>query len=225
MAMGAPWGMTIFMAIEADRLRLAQLLSPAFPIGAFAHSQGLEAAISAGLVTDEASLRDWIEGVVLHGSGRMDAIFLTLARAPGADLPALADLARAYMPSLGRAREAEELGRAFGAQMAAITGQESPLLPLPLAIGLATREQEVGDGEVLALWLQGLAAQLVSVAVRFMPLGQSAGQRLISGLAPLIVQAAADYARLGLDDLGSCTIGADIASMTQETLEVRIFRS
>ena len=223
MAMAGPWAMT--MGIEADRLRLAQLLSPAFPIGAFAHSQGLEAAIVAQQVTDEASLRDWVEAVILHGSGRMDAIFLIAARAPDADLPALADLARAYMPSQGRAREAEELGRAFGVQMAAMTGEEPPLLPLPLAVGLATRGLAVADAEVLALWLQGLAAQLISVAVRFVPLGQSAGQRLLSGLAPLIVQAAADYARLGPDDLGSCTLGADIASMLQETLEVRIFRS
>ena len=221
MATAGPWA----MSIETDRLRLTQLLSPAFPIGTFAHSQGLEAAISAGLVTDETSLRDWIEAVILHGSGRMDAILLTAARAPGADLPALADLARAYLPSLGRAREAEELGRAFGAQMAAIDGDVPPLLPLPLAVGLATRGLAVGDGEVLALWLQGLAAQLVSVAVRFLPLGQSAGQRLIAGLAPLIVQAAAEYAQLGPDDLGSCTPRADIASMAQETLEVRIFRS
>lgn len=223
MAMAAPWAM--IMAIEADRLRLAQLLSPAFPIGAFAHSQGLEAAIVAQQVTDEASLRDWVEAVILHGSGRMDAIFLIAARAPEADLPTLADLARAYMPSEGRAREADELGRAFGVQMAAMTGEELPLLPLPLAVGLATRGLAVADAEVLALWLQGLAAQLVSVAVRFVPLGQSAGQRLLAGLAPLIVRAAADYARLGSDDLGSCTIGADIASMLQETLEVRIFRS
>lgn len=223
MAMAGPWAMT--MGIEADRLRLAQLLSPAFPIGAFAHSQGLEAAIVAQQVTDEASLRDWVEAVILHGSGRMDAIFLIAARAPDADLPALADLARAYMPSQGRAREAEELGRAFGVQIAAMTGEEPPLLPLPLAVGLATRWLAVADAEVLALWLQGLAAQLISVAVRFVPLGQSAGQRLLSGLAPLIVRAAADYARLGPDDLGSCTLGADIASMLQETLEVRIFRS
>lgn len=223
MAMAAPWAM--IMPIEVDRLRLAQLLSPAFPIGAFAHSQGLETAILAQQVTDEASLRDWVQAVILHGSGRMDAIFLIAARAPDADLPALADLARAYMPSQGRAREAEELGRAFGAQIAAMTGEEPPLLPLPLAVGLATRRLAVADAEVLALWLQGLAAQLISVAVRFVPLGQSAGQRLLAGLAPLIVQAAAGYARLGLDDLGSCTPGADIASMRQETLEVRIFRS
>lgn len=223
MAMAARWAM--IMPIEADRLRLTQLLSPAFPIGAFAHSQGLEAAIAARQVTDESSLRDWVEAVILHGSGRMDAIFLIAARAPGADLPALADLARAYMPSQGRAREADELGRAFGTQIAAITGEEPPLLPLPLAAGVATRKLAIGDAEVLALWLQGLAAQLISVAVRFVPLGQSAGQRVLAGLGPLIVRAAADYARLGPDDLGSCTLGADIASMVQETLEVRIFRS
>ena len=89
-------------------LTLTQWLSPAFPIGAFAHSQGLEAAISGGHVTDAASLQDWIEDVLRFGSGRNDAIFLMAARKEG-DLAELSNLARAYMPSQGRALEAAQL--------------------------------------------------------------------------------------------------------------------
>lgn len=205
-------------------LTLTQWLSPAFPIGAFAHSQGLEAAISGGQVTDAASLHDWIEGVLLFGSARTDAIFLMAAR-NGGDLADLSDLARAYMPSQGRTLEAAELGRAFAAQISAITGRELPATPYPVAVGATTRGLAVTDQQVLALWLQGLASQLVSVAVRFMPLGQSAGQRIIHALGPLISDAAQDYATLTLDDLGSCTWGADMAGMAQETLDIRIFRS
>lgn len=205
-------------------LTLTQWLSPAFPIGAFAHSQGLEAAISGGQVTDATALQDWIEGVLLFGSGRNDAIFIMAAR-NGGDLATLSDLARAYMPSQGRALEAAELGRAFAAQVSAITGQPIAAMPYPVAVGAATRGLAVSDPQVLALWLQGLASQLVSVAVRFLPLGQSAGQRIIHALAPLISDAAQGYAILTLDDLGSCSWGADMAGMCQETLEVRIFRS
>lgn len=205
-------------------LTLAQWLSPAFPIGAFAHSQGLEAAIAGGRVTDAATLRDWIEGVLLFGAGRNDAIFITAAR-NGADPAELADLARAYMPAQGRALEAAELGRAFAAQVSAITGHALPPLPYPVAVGVATRGLAVTDAQVLAFWLQGLAGQLVSVAVRFMPLGQSEGQRVIHALAPLISELSQDFAGLGLDDLGSCAWGADLAGMEQETMDIRIFRS
>ena len=205
-------------------LTLTQWLSPAFPIGAFAHSQGLEAAIASGQVTDAASLQDWIEGVLLFGSARNDAIFLLAAR-NGGDLADLSDLARAYMPSQGRALEAAELGRAFAAQVSAITGQDLGAMPYPLAIGAATRGLAVTDAQVLALWLQGLASQLVSVAVRFMPLGQSAGQRIIHCLAPLIADTADTCSTLTLNDLGSCTWGADMAGMMQETMDIRIFRS
>lgn len=230
MAMAAPWGTTTgrgaFMStVEVDRLRLVQWLSPAFPVGSFAHSQGLETAIGTGVVHDAISLCDWIEGVLLFGAARTDAIFLLAARRKDADLPALADLFHAYLPCPGRAVEAAELGRAFAAQMAAIDGVEASSLPYPLAVGRATGGLAVTDAEVLALWMQSLVAQLVSVAVRFMPLGQTAGQKLIAGLAPLIARTAEDCAGLTLDDLGTCTIGADLAGMAQEWLDVRIFRS
>ena len=205
-------------------LTLAQWLSPAFPIGAFAHSQGLEAAIAAGRVSDAATLRDWIEGVLLFGAGRNDAIFITAAR-NGGDPAELSDLAGAYMPSSGRALEAAELGRAFAAQVSAITGQGMAVLPYPVAVGVAVRGLAVTDAQVLALWMQGLAGQLVSVAVRFMPLGQSEGQRVIHSLAPLISELSQEFSKLGLDDLGSCAWGADLAGMEQETMDIRIFRS
>lgn len=205
-------------------LTLTQWLSPAFPVGAFAHSQGLESAIAGGLVTDAEGLADWIDGVLTLGAGRNDAIFLMAARR-GSDPQMLADLARAWHPSAGRAREAAELGRAFAGQIAALTGDDPGELPYPVAVGVALRGLAVSDAQVLALWLQGLAAQLVSVAVRFMPLGQAAGQKVLYGLAPLIARLAEDHARLGLQDLGGFTPGCDLAGMQQEQMDVRIFRS
>ena len=104
MAMAAHWGMTTartgFRMVRdeiAARLRLVQILSPAFPIGAFAHSQGLETAIADGRVTDAGDLQDWIAAVLTQGSARSDAIFLSMARRPGADLAALADLFEAWL--------------------------------------------------------------------------------------------------------------------------------
>ena len=206
---------------ELDRLRLTQILSPAFPIGAFAHSQGLEWAIASGRVTDGVGLQAWIEAVITQGSGRQDAVFLSLARKPGADLAALAELYAAYLPAAGRAREADELGHGFRN----LTDPKAPPLPYVLALGHETARLAVAETEVLALFLQSLAAQLISVAIRFMPLGQVEGQRVLAALASTIADTARAATGAGEDDLWSFTPGADIAAMAQDAMETRIFRS
>lgn len=208
--------------VDLDRLRLTQILSPAFPIGAFAHSQGLEWAIATGRVTNGATLQDWIRAIIAHGSGRQDAVFLSLARRrPDADLYALAELYAAYMPASGRALEAAELGRGFRT----LTDPKAPPLPYVLTLGRETAALDIREAEILALYLQSLAAQLISVAVRFLPLGQVEGQRVLSALAPTIADTASASTGASEDDLWTFTPGADIAAMAQEAMETRIFRS
>lgn len=220
MALAAPLGIPM---ISADYLRAVQYLSPAFPIGAFAYSQGLEYAISAELVTDSASLQDWIAAQLAHGSARVDAILLAHAR--GGDVQELVDLAYALASSAERDLELREMGRAYAAQMAQLGGADFPALPLNVAIGLSTQQLDVPTPDILTLFLQGFAAQMVSVGVRFIPLGQSAGQAVLASLGPQILQTAHDAATASLDDIASATIGADMASMAHETMEVRIYRT
>jgi len=219
MAMAAPSATA--MTDPTDALRLVQWLSPAFPIGAFAYSQGLETVISAGQIKDAAAMQDWITAILTHGSARTDSILLAHARA-GADL---GPLAIALAPTAERHTEMMEQGRAFGQTIAALTGTPQPLLPLALAVAHATRALNVTTTEVLIHFLQGIAAQLVSVGVRFVPLGQTDGQRILAALAPLITGLAARYATLPLADIGTATVAADLASMQHETLSVRIYRT
>lgn len=213
------------MVEATDRLRLTQWLSPAFPIGAFAYSQGLEQAISAGDILTAADLRAWISAVLRFGSGRADAILLAHARARDADLPALAGLALAHAPSAERVTEMMEQGRAFAATISAITGQTQAPHPYAVAVGAATAQLDLPTSEVLCLWLQGLCAQLTSAATRFMPLGQTEAQKTLAALAPLITDLAAQYASLPLSALSSTTPRADLAAMLHETMPVRIFRT
>ena len=133
-----------------------QWLSPAFPIGAYASSQRLEAAIASGDVGDAVDLHGWIATVLTHGSGHLDAVFLALARREG-DVMALADLARAMAASPERLTEMTEQGRAFGLAIAAITALPQPALPYALAVGHATRALRVATSDVVMLWLHGLA--------------------------------------------------------------------
>lgn len=213
MALAERW---VIPMLNADHLRLVQILSPAFPIGSFAYSQGLETAINDGLIWDAGSLKNWISAMLEHGSGRSDAILLAHARA-GDDL---SDLALSLSPSMERSLETMEQGRAFGA----LTGLAKPY-PLPIAVGLATRDLQVDTQTVLTLWLQGLAAQLVSVGVRFIPLGQTQGQEVLAALATAILDIAKDAATAQLTDIYSTALGADLATMRHEVQEVRIYRT
>lgn len=216
---------TATMDDALDHLRLIQWLSPAFPIGGFAYSQGLEQAITDGAVSDAASLRDWVLSVLTHGSGRMDAILLAHARAPETDIDALADLARAYAGSAERAQEMADQGRAFGQTIAAMTGVAQPPLPYAVAVGHATRALAIQTPQVLALFLQGLAGQLIAAAVKFVPLGQTTGQQVLADLGPALLAQAETCATEPLSALGSACFGAELAQMQHQTLDVRIFRS
>ena len=113
-------------------LSLVQWLSPAFPTGGFAYSHGLEQVIAEGTVTDADGLRDWLAGVLEHGSGWQDAVLLSLALRPGADHPALAELALALAPSAERLAETIEQGTALARTVQAITGRQvaAPRFPL-----------------------------------------------------------------------------------------------
>ena len=206
---------------DLDRLRLTQILSPAFPVWAFAHSQGLEWAIASGRVRDGAEMQAWVAAVIAQGSGFADAVFLSMGRRAGADPGSLADLYEAYLPAAGRRLEAMELGRGFRA----LTDADAPELPYVLALARETAALKVPEVEVLGLYLQALAAQLLSVAVRFMPMGQGEAQRILAALAPVIADAAQRASGAGEEALFTFTPGADIAAMAQAHMETRIFRS
>ncbi len=209
----------------AGLLALGQWLSPAFPLGGFAYSHGLEAAVAAGEVTDAAGLGGWIAAVLAHGAGRADAILLAEALKPGADHAALADLARALAASRERLEETEAQGAALARTVAALTGRVLAPMPLPVALGAAAAPLGLAPATVAALYLAAFATTLALAGIRFIPLGQTEGQAVIAGLHPLIGRISDDAVSAGLDGLGAAAIGADIAAMRHETLEVRIFRT
>ena len=118
MGMGGP----LDTATDTGGLLLVQLLSPAFPTGAFAYAQGLEWAMDSGAVHDAASLAEWLRDVLEHGSGWSDAVLLSLALRPGADHAVLDDLARALCLTAERLTETLEQGAAFARTAAPLTG-------------------------------------------------------------------------------------------------------
>lgn len=212
------------MAVPAttiDLLRLLTWLSPAFPTGGFAYSHGLEAAVESGDIGCAASLRAWLDDVLAHGSGRSEAILLRHAHA-GHDVTALA---LASQPSRERQAEAVGQGRAF--RLAARPWGDLPDSDLPHAAAVGTLAGRLGiDVEATtAAWLHAFAANLVSAAVRLVPLGQSDGLAVLAALEPAIVAIAHDTRGADLDEVGGACFRSDIAAMRHETLYTRLFRS
>ena len=206
------------------QLTLAQWLSPAFPVGAFSYSHGLEAAIDQGIVTDAAGMTCWLSGVLRDGGGWSDAVLL--AAAYHTDDPAEIDaLARALAPSSERLMETALQGAAFAGTVGALDGRDLGELTYPVAVGTAAARHGLPLDQTLAMYLHGFASNLVSAAIRLVPLGQTEGQRIITDLAPLCADLAERAATSTPDDLGGCAWAADIAAMSHETQHVRLFRS
>lgn len=208
---------------EEARLRLAQYLSPAFPVGGFAWSQGLEWAMDQGAVT-RTRLPLWLADWLDHGAGWTDAVLVALALRAGADHAALDDLARAACLSSERLAETVEQGAAFAANVSAL-GQPLPASALPVAFGRACAALPLPAAELIAAYVQAQAAAQISAAVRFLPLGPVEGQAMLAALQPAILRAARRAAGAGECDLHSATWGAEIAAMRHETMQTRIFRS
>jgi urease accessory protein len=219
-------------------LPLLLWLSPAFPVGAFAYSHGLEWAVESGDVTDAASLGDWLEDLLCFGAPRSDAILFALAfrAAAAADRDELASLNELAVALAGSAERRLETIAQGGAFLAAIRGAWArPALDLiadkgepvayPIAVALAAAGHRLPLESCLEAFVLSFVANLVSAAVRLGPIGQSDGQRVLAKLLHRVRGVAAEAANAGVDDLGGCALRSDIAAMKHETQYSRLFRS
>lgn len=217
----------LHMNTEYNVLTLAQWLSPSFPVGAFAYSHGLETAIQNGTIASADDLKDWLSDVLEHGSGRNDCILLRAAYF--CDSPATLEevnlTAIAVSASSERILETELQGTAFSQTTAAIWGGDATILCYPVAVGNAAAQMALDADLTATLYLHAFASNLVSAAVRAVPLGQTDGQRALAALIPMCDQIAKDTIGTTLDDLSSTAFLSDIAAMQHETLQPRIFRS
>lgn len=206
-------------------LTLSQWLSPAFPVGGFAYSHGLEWAMDAGDVTDSAGLEGWVADVLRCGAGRVDASLLAAAMAPGADHAALDDLARALCSAAERWVETRDQGAAFAAAVNAATGTDNPAASLPVAVGRAASRLSLAPDLVAALYLQGFATNIVLSAVRFLPLGAGEGQRIVTSLRQTVLDVARRAVRTRPEEVRTATFGVDLAAMRHHEMETRMFRT
>jgi urease accessory protein len=223
---------------SAQLYRLLAWLSPAYPVGAFSYSSGLEWAVEAGDVHDAASLQDWLAVVIGQGGGFCDAVFLVHAhhavtQGDDAALRTVAELAAAFAPSRERHLETTQQGRAFveatrAAWPCAALGRLVSVadeIAYPVAVGVAAAGHGIPVAPSVAAYLQAVAANHVSAGVRLIPLGQTDGQRVMAALEGMVAVAAARALATPLDEVGSAAFRADLASMRHETQYTRLFRS
>ena len=228
------------MITDGALFRLLAWLSPSYPVGAYTYSHGLEWAVEAGLVRNRAGLEGWLHTVLRHGGGWQDAVLLAHAHRAVTDRDAAAwcelrELAQAWTPTAELALESRSQGEAFaGASLASwpdadgrLSGLfvDGPGLTYPLAVGAVAAAHHVALSLVLPAYLQAFAANLISAAVRAVPLGQTDGQKALAAIEPVVAEVAVKAADCPLEDLGTATLMVDYCSMRHETQYTRLFRS
>lgn len=219
---------TVMNEGTAHLVRLLSWLSPAFPVGAFAYSHGLERAVHDGLIGDRSTLFDWLTAIIQAGSGWNDAVLLAEAwrlASRGESCDDIAELAEAMAGTRERHRETTLQGEAFAQAVAHWTGETVEPMPYAVAIGRVAARHGIGLENALAGFLHAFTANLIQAAIRLVPLGQRDGVLALAALEPVILATARRASLATLDDLGACTLMSDIVSMRHETQYSRIFRS
>ena len=219
--------------------RLMTWLSPSFPVGAFSYSSGIEWAVEAKDISDRASLQAWLGSMLAIGAGFCDSVFLaqTHRAASSVDEPMLteiAELASAFVPSRERHLETSTQGRAF--IEIARAAWNSPSLDrlvaccgsdivYPVAVGVVSAAHGIPLEPTIHAFLHAVISNWTSAAARLVPLGQTDCQRVLAQLEPVAAETASRALKASLEDLGSATFRADLASMRHETQYTRLFRS
>jgi urease accessory protein len=214
-------------------------LSPAYPVGAFSYSSGIEWAVEAGDVRDANTLLSWLVVMLGEGTGLCDAVLFAHAHraAAGQDdkaLGAVAELAAAFASSKERHLETTAQGNAFieatraawpCAALDRLKCVWDGSVAYPVAVAVAAAGHGIALEPALAAYLQAVAANLVSAGVRLIPLGQTDGQRVLAALEAIVARTAALAVDFKLDDIGSAAFRADLAGARHETQYTRLFRS
>lgn len=213
-------------------LRLMTWLSPAFPVGGFSYSHGIERAVLEGWIEDATDLEDWLVQLLQFGSAWNDCVLLAeswrRSSAKG-DLMELAEWAEALAGSEERHRESTLQGSAFLQAASAWPLPTQDRLPANcpycIAIGAAAGAFNIGLQQTLAAFLQAFAVNLIQASVRLGVVGQKGAVGIVAKLETVVLDVAARAAASSLDDLGSATFLSDVAAMRHEVQQTRLFRT
>jgi urease accessory protein len=220
-------------------LKLMWLASPALPVGGFSYSEGLEAAVESGRVHDEATAGTWLRDQLGLALGRSELPLVAQAHEAWRDsdlarAAALNDWQRHTRESSEMRLQAEQMGRSLHDWLrqrapddprVAFLGSLAPAPTWPLAFALATVLAQAPAREALLVFAFGWAENMVQAALKAVPLGQSAGQRLLGALAEAIEPAVETALALPDEARQAFTPMLAILSAQHEAQYSRLFRS
>jgi len=229
--------MDMRMNTDEDLYRLMSWLSPAFPVGAYSFSHGLESAVENHLTADADSSLEWITDLITHGDGQADLVFLIAAWQAAHDaerLQEIHELALAFQPAAEILLETTAQGQAFLKTAAAAwpcasianlqqVADDAPAYPV--AVGVVARGHGVALQATATAYAHAFIANLVSAAQRLIPLGQTDAQKITAALLARTADAVSKAFATPLQRVTSSCIMADIAAMRHETQYTRLFRS
>lgn len=196
--------------------------SPNFPIGSFNFSHGLEAAVEMKFIHDSFTLENWISNLITDGSGKTDIILLSNAYR-GKNIN---ELALALCPSKERWIESIKLGKSFSKNIRDNWSYNiEDDLAFPVALGKAGSFFSIPLDQLLIIFLQSFASNLITFGMKHIPLGQSAGQKILINLIPIIQAQSMKYKNYDIKDIGSSAFISDLASMYHENLKNRIYQT
>ena len=190
--------------------------SPNFPIGSFNFSHGLESAVEMKFIHDSFTLENWISNLITDGSGKTDVILLSNAYR-GKNIN---ELALALCPSKERWIESIKLGKSFSKNIRDNWSYNiEDDLAFPVALGKAGSFFSIPLDQLLIIFLQSFASNLITFGMKHIPLGQSAGQKILINLIPVIQAQSMKYKNYDIKDIGSSAFISDLASMYHENLK------
>ena len=227
------------MSTDLALARLLQLASPALPVGAYSYSQGLEAAVEAGLVRDAASAATWIGEVLAYAVARLEApVWWRLHAAWCAgELQRVAHWNELFCSTRESAElraETLQMGYSLQRLLLGLGAFDAPSLAqlrgvadisFPAAFAFAVAQWEIPARSALIAYLWAWLENQVMAALKSVPLGQTDGQRLLLSLAALLPGIADAACALADDDLCNYTPGYAILCSQHETQYSRLFRS
>lgn len=220
---------------DAALLSLLQLASPALPVGAYSYSEGLETLVEIGQIHDPDSLHHWLVQELHYGAIRLEAaVMLRAYNAVSVEDRHALNYWNRWLSAAKETAELREQSQQMGRALIRLLQEIRPQslahacdrpCNFAIAFGLAAADWQINDKAATLGYLHSWATNLINAGIKLIPLGQTAGQRLLLELHPNLSQAVQEVLNLGDDNLYSCGWGLALASMAHETQYTRLFRS
>lgn len=231
--------MTASSLTAQQLMTLLQLASPALPVGAYSYSEGIETLSSQGAIANSTDLLSWLTAELQWGGIRLEAAIMQRAymaahRQQSKTIEYWNQWLSAWRETAEMRSQSWQMGRSLLRLFADLEPDLAPQLPsfleeencnFAIAYALITQIWKIPLAEATLIYLHSWAANLISAAVRAVPLGQTEGQRLLRQLMPVLETAQLQIQSLTTADLMACSWGPTLASMQHETLYSRLFRS